>query len=208
MTATGAVLANFEKEVVKNAKKDLKKSLQKEGKPAYLELVNFEIAAGASKKVQTTGWPSQPNVVPGGSQDPPCWAGVWLPFLVLQQKVGSADDSPWTVTRPPTFGGVTKAQDSTNSKTRILVRADMVFDKTFEDWKDWPQHCRMFFHQAGDFPVLSTRTRARSIHCPLTHSLTRRPRRYDWIPHGRGELREGGRKVGTRPQDSPFGART
>jgi len=133
--------------------------------------VNFEIAAGASKKVQTTGWPSQPNVVPGGSQDPPCWAGVWLPFLVLQQKVGSAGDSPWTVTRPPTFGGVTKAQDG-KSKTRILVRADMVFDKTFEDWKDWPQHCRMFFHQAGDFPVLSTRTRARSIHCPLTHSLT------------------------------------
>lgn len=137
MTATGAVLAEFEKEVVKNAKKDLKKSLQKEGKPAYLELVNFEIAAGATKKVQTTGWPSQPNVVPGGSQ-------------------------------------VTKAQDSTNSKTRILVRADMVFDKTFEDWKDWPQHCRMFFHQAGDFPVLSTRTRARSIHCPLTHSLADR----------------------------------
>ena len=88
---------------------------------------------------------------------------------------GAPDDSPWTVSRPATFGGVTKAMNGSGSRrSRLLVRADMVFDKTFEDWKDWPQHCRLFFHQKGDFPMLPTRTRARSIHCPLTHSLADR----------------------------------
>ena len=186
VTATEKVLEVFEKEVIRKAKKDLKKSLQHAGKPAYIELVNFEIADGAGKNVQRYGWPSQKNVIPEGSQDPTCWAEVWLPFLVVQQ--GASDD--WTVTRPVTFGGVTKAMNS-NKHSRLLVRADMVFDKTFDDWKDWPQHCRLFFHQKGDFPVLPTRTRAHSIHCPLTHSQTATVRLnppWTWsITKGRGE---------------------
>ena len=55
-----------EKDVIRKAKHDLKKSLQHAGKPPYLELVNFEIADGAGKNVQRSGWPSQKNVIPEG----------------------------------------------------------------------------------------------------------------------------------------------